>query len=567
MRSILFLPLLAPIVHSAAIGNRDSTNKADLHWEPCELDFPPSVQETIQEPFDCATISVPLDYTDEASESLQLQLVKVNATAQPAKGRVVFLARRPWRVGILRDEYDIIGFDPRGVGRTIPFSCAAESANLTKRDYSLIDESTDMPMVDAWSILQNKAWHEAKAFTERCYEAQKETGRFLSTAFVARDLLAISEAVNDDGLLRLWGRSYGTIVGQTFAAMFPDRIERLLLDSVVLARDYYDGTWHSSTRDTRNSIAHFFKECIDAGPEMCPIANFTGADATPKSLMEALVESLNEVKAQNLSLSASYPASSFFESGEGLPVLGELKFGFLSQAYRPDQYPVLLGLLNSTFHRDFQALLELDVNDQLNANTSTAEIPWSLGTNAFHGVACVDSGMRVHEVEDMYNMVQAGVTSGGGFADRFPYQLWPCAQWKFDAAERFEGSFRGIETRNPVLFVNSPYDPITPLSGAYDAASGFPGSRLLVHEGHGHGLANHPSLCTLRAIGKYFSDGTLPSVGAKCTPAKSGWDLTVEAATYDGTVAVTEEVRDDQERKMMESIYGMVLGGFKPLLE
>lgn len=339
-------------------------------------------------------------------------------------------------------------------------------------------------MIDAWSILENKAWHEASAFTERCYQVQKETGRFVSTAFVARDLLAIAKAINDDGLLRLWGRSYGTIVGQTFAAMFPDKVERMVLDSVVLASDYYAGTWHTSTKDTENSIAHFFQECIEAGPELCPLANFTGPDTTPNTLMKALVDVLEQVNDENITLSENYPAPSFFHSGEGLPLLGELKFGSLVLAYRPDQYPALFATINSTLHRDFTAITELTIEDQQKL-AATNETPWSLGTDAFHGVACLDSNRRVANVEDMYNMVQAGVTGGGAFADRFPYQLWPCAQWKFDAAERYGGGFQDIKTKHPVLFVNSPYDPITPLSGAYDAASGFPGSRLLVHEGHG----------------------------------------------------------------------------------
>lgn len=100
MRSFLYL-LFASIAQSVAVGRpKISRSTSDLDWKPCDLDFPPSVQQKIQEPSDCATIDVPLDYTDEASERLQLQLIKANATTQPSKGRVVFAPGGPGNSGV-----------------------------------------------------------------------------------------------------------------------------------------------------------------------------------------------------------------------------------------------------------------------------------------------------------------------------------------------------------------------------------------------------------------------------------------------------------------------------------
>ncbi|KAK4501104.1 hypothetical protein PRZ48_006910 [Zasmidium cellare] len=557
------ITLLSGLAVTLAIPHPPTQHK-DLDWKPCDLDFPPSIQQQIPGPIDCATLDVPLDYTNKSSERLQLQLIKVNATQQPSDGRVVFAPGGPGNSGveevaklgrvyesILGGRYDIVGFDPRGTGRTIPFSCVPSNAT-TKRSAPAHDNNT-IPQVDSWSLLQNKAWQEGSVFSQLCYETQKVTGRFLSTAFVARDLLAISEAINPDGLLRFWGRSYGTMLGQTFAALFPDRVERMVLDSVVLASDYYSGQWISSTRDTTRSLEHYFQECVEAGPSICPLANFSGPDTTPADLMQALYAALEDVRAQNLTLSADYPALPWWQSGEGLPVLLELKYGIFAQLYRPDQYGAVFLTINDTLHGNFTRLTSLTIEDTL-ANAPTEE-PWSRGSNAFHGVACLDSSFRASNVEGLYNTVQAQLRGGGDYADAFSTQLWPCAQWKFEAAERYEGAFRDIKTRHPVLFVNSPYDPITPLGGAFEAATAFPGSRVLVHRGHGHGSNNHPSLCTLRAIGDYFREGTLPDVGTECEPGRNGWELIDEAVRNEGIVTIQEEVRDEEEREMLQKVY------------
>lgn len=84
----------------------------------------------------------------------------------------------------------------------------------------------------------------------------------------------------------------------------------------------------------------------------------------------------------------------------------------------------------------------------------------------------------------MYNTVQAQLQGGGTFADSFSPQVWTCALWKFTAAQRYNGTFQNITTRHPVMIVNTPFDPITPLSGAYEGAHAFPGWRVVVHKEH-----------------------------------------------------------------------------------
>lgn len=87
-----------------------------------------------------------------------------------------------------------------------------------------------------------RIWADAELFDDACYQQQNLTGDLVGTAFVARDLMQIVDALDEDGLLRYWGVSYGTILGATVAAMFPDRMDKVIVDGVVNPFEYYTNT-------------------------------------------------------------------------------------------------------------------------------------------------------------------------------------------------------------------------------------------------------------------------------------------------------------------------------------
>lgn len=126
----------------------------------------------------------------------------------------------------------------------------SSSSSNTRRD--------ELPSLDMQTELVNGGWASANELAEACRESGPELARFMSTAFVARDMLEIVEALDEDGMLRYLGMrpqlgnlarllisfagtSYGTFLGQTFASMFPDRVDRMYLDAVVDTDDYISG--------------------------------------------------------------------------------------------------------------------------------------------------------------------------------------------------------------------------------------------------------------------------------------------------------------------------------------
>jgi pimeloyl-ACP methyl ester carboxylesterase len=196
----------------SAIKRQDSEGSSSVEWTECEYPF----QNDYDLPIECGTLDVPLDYTDEDNEyALSLNLIKIPASRDDKLGHMLFNPGGPGESGILATlglaqelqivsggRYDIIGFDPRGTGRTIPVSCsaAAGATPVDKRDTTIISE-------DLMELAERK-WPWYAEFAQNCSVGLAETGHLVGTAFVARDMLQIVEALEEDGMLRY----YGTII-------------------------------------------------------------------------------------------------------------------------------------------------------------------------------------------------------------------------------------------------------------------------------------------------------------------------------------------------------------------
>ncbi|KAJ4003904.1 hypothetical protein NW752_012039 [Fusarium irregulare] len=475
------------------------SDASSLQWGPCDLDLAEDAQKLIKAG-DCATIEVPLDYTDPKSEkTVELQLIRYNATKKPFKGSVLWNPGGPGISGIetlaylgqdfrdiLGGHHNIISFDPRGID--------------------------PLPQADLWEYVKNEAWQSMQAVAEACYESQQENGRFLSTAFTARDMMKIVDALGEDGKLQFWGISYGTILGQVAASMFPDRIGRLLLDSNSLADAYFTSTGIGGPKDTEKSLTHLFTECVELGTEVCKLANYSGSKTTVEDLRDATVDLFQKLKDMN-NLPDGLSAKDYPYAGNS--ILKDMKNGIMNLLSSPFSYSTVVDLLSYAFQGDYKKALSLFKED-------TSE--WNLGKNAFQGIACSETSFRVKTPDDLYPLYQAHLAEST-FGDAIAADYMACGAWRLDAAEGVDtNTLRNVNTSFPVMVVNNAYDPITSLSHAYQVASRFRDSRVLVNEGVGHGVTSHSSPCLLDAISSYFVDGTLPEVGAKCIPEKGAFE-------------------------------------------
>ncbi|KAJ4263786.1 hypothetical protein NW762_005819 [Fusarium torreyae] len=506
-----------------------SSKAPGLDWKTCHFGFTKKMQEAITFPADCATLEVPLDYSGlTTSKTFDLQLFRIKATKKPFKGSILFNPGGPGSPGIegviqlLGGHYNIIGFDPRGVGRTLPFNCSTEtqiqqpnSTDISKRDYTPRLEGDSFPPGHAWPQVMKEDWEESKTTAEKCFKNQQANGRYIGTAAVARDMLSIVDALKEDGKLRYYGVSYGTALGQIFASMFPDRVGRMVLDSNLFAVDWLTTSDSIGAQDTEKAFDKFLDECVAAGPKLCRLANYSGPDTKAKDIKTAVKDLFQKLMDNDPSVlrGAELPKDQYPYGGASLARF--LKNTMIDQLYRPSGYEKLTDITISVLEHKWE-------DDSTPDAEEPTEAPWNRGSDALDGIRCSDSSFRVETPDDLYSIYQLHM-SYGSFSEGD--NRLKCARWRFDAVEKVDTEkMRNVKTNNPILFVNSPYDPVTPLVGAWAASARFRKSRVLIHEGIGHGFISHPSSCTDKIVRKYFDNGDMPEVGTVCKPDMSVYE-------------------------------------------
>jgi len=213
-----------------------------LTWHPCY--YGQGQQEPGAGRLECARLDVPMDWldpSDDDSQRVVLAVVRLRATSRgPYRGPVFFNPGGPGGSGVwaLRDhgrdlqaivgeDYDIVSFDPRGVGASTPrIECWSSAQDRVLWDLQ------DVGVLDAHPGVLYDAFARAQALSRTCEEnidGERGILRHSSTASHARDMLEVLTQMGEEKL-RYWGFSYGTVLGGTFAAMYPDRVERMVSD-------------------------------------------------------------------------------------------------------------------------------------------------------------------------------------------------------------------------------------------------------------------------------------------------------------------------------------------------
>ncbi|KAI8959394.1 alpha/beta-hydrolase [Daldinia sp. FL1419] len=489
-----------------------------LQWQRCYNDT-----------YDCARLDVPMDWlnpSDDAQARVTLAVIRLRAVElDNYKGPLFFNPGGPGGSGVyaLKDRgallqtiagknYDIISWDPRGIGASLPrIDCWGS------QEKSRLWALQDVGVVDSHPGVIYDAFARATAFSQAC-ERNKNGSDLLfhiSTASHARDLLEILYQTGQDKL-KYWGFSYGTILGGVFASMYPNKVERLVSDGNVDYREWHLNSHINFLHDTDKVMNAFYKFCYEAGPSGC---DFYASSST--AIEQRLASLLDQIREHPIILPAAEP-------GPDMPQLitwSHLKRLISAALYRPifmfKKFAKVLKALEDGNGGPFYELVKSEQSAP--SICSIKAIPPNVprleegNDDAFPAILCADAPPVEDTVYDFVEFVERLTRISSAAGDVNSLFRLACIGRTIRPKWRYDGPFEG-NTSHPILYIANMADNISPLISARNNSQGFPGSVVLVQNSYGHTSLSAASTCTASYIHAYFQNGTLPKPGTTCDP-------------------------------------------------
>lgn len=448
---------------------------------------------------ECTTVIVPVDWAAPDGQTMDLAVVRLPATDQAARlGSLLTNPGGPGGSGVdyvsrsgeyvaspgVRRVYDLVGFDPRGVGKSDPVDCLSD-AEMDDYLAFYADGSTDDGLA--------RMTAEADRFAAACAADAGPLLAHLDTLSVARDLDVMRAALGDDHLTYL-GRSYGTLIGAEYADLFPQRVGRLVLDGAVDPA--------MSSADVTLGQAAGMEGALRAYVTAC-LAGESGGDCPLRGDVETAVGQVRSV----LELAKERP----LRSDDGREVTATLAvLGIITPLYEDAIWYQLDEALAGALNGDGTGLLALA---DLYADRGPDGRYSSNLLEVISAVNCLDYPFD-DDPADMRELA-------GELADVAPtvgpflaYGDVLCGQWDAPPV-REPGPVRAAGAA-PILVVGTTGDPATPYAWAQALAGELESGRLLTYEGEGHTAYMRSGDCVNDAVDAYLIDGVLPGEGATC---------------------------------------------------
>ncbi|MDP3208976.1 MAG: alpha/beta hydrolase [Rhodoglobus sp.] len=446
----------------------------------------------------CATAIAPLDWSDPGAADIELALVRKPATSSNRVGSLLVNPGGPGGSGydFIRDSvdyatdarlqasFDIVGFDPRGVNRSTAVSCYTDPTEL---DSYLYDIAPGTPGSDSWLEALSAG---SKAFGERCLELTGPLLAHVDTPSAARDLDMLRAALGDLTLNYL-GYSYGTLLGQVYAELFPNKTGRLVLDGAVdPAASDFEGT-AAQAKGFESALKAFLVDCSAASD--CP---FTGSVDDSLVEIRALLDTLDASPLRN-------------DDGRRLGS-GAMFTAIILPLYNQSNGQYLRQLFGEVFKGDASYAFQLA--DNYNGRNTDGTYRDNQ-TEAFISINCLDE----HGDGDLVSM-RAEAAELKKLAPVFgPQMSWGgtgCPNWPVPA-QRTRGPISASGSTD-ILVVGTTNDPATPYSWAVAVASTLVKGHLVTYDGEGHTAYNKSNSCVNDVVDDFFINGTVPESDPKC---------------------------------------------------
>jgi pimeloyl-ACP methyl ester carboxylesterase len=493
-------PLVGNVAAPAAAAPASS-----VQWSPCERGG-----------FQCATVPVPLDYDQPNGPTILLSLIRLPASDPSRRiGSLLVNPGGPGGSGVdlvlfaaelfppeLRARFDLVGFDPRGIARSTPLRCFGTPRQWGPAFWSQLPlKAQDIDVVAA-----------ADGYlADACEQRGGDIIDHMTTADVVRDMDLLRAALGDKQLTFL-GFSYGSMLGTTYANLFPDRVRAVVVDGVLDPIAWTTGapgesdlpfsTRLRSDEGAQETLGEFFRLCDAAGAERCAFAGNSAARFA--ALRERLLAGPILVQLEDQAFPFTYT---------------DLVFSTLGALYSTFAWP---------FQAEFLALVEASAPPAA-LGAALDKVRTSLGyvnkrgfprypnaVEGFPGVACTDSDNPDSHAE-WFEAAEAAEAQYGYFGRAWTWITSMCTVWPGVGQDRYTGPWNA-KTANPVLVVGNYFDPATRYEGAQTVAALLPNSRLLSYAGWGHTATGGLSTCVDAAVTAYLIDKALPPEGTVCQP-------------------------------------------------
>ncbi|MFD8162032.1 alpha/beta hydrolase [Streptomyces malaysiensis] len=454
-------------------------------WQRCEADLPAEYQ--------CATIKVPLDYRVPGGKRIDMAISRIKSTA-PDQRHGVLLANPggPGGPGLdmpmlmkeslpesARQKYDLIGFDPRGVGRSTPVTCGLEPE----------EENWLRPYKEA-TFDKDVAW--ARDVARKCREKSGATLKHITTRNTARDM-DLLRAVLGEKKVSYFGYSYGTYLGAVYTQMFPGRADRFVLDSAVdparawrgMIQWWAEGAEPAFDRWTEWAAARSERYGLGDTPKK--------VDRTFWDLVQRADEKPIEMDGEKYTGDdiRGMMRGAVFSVKEGTELVVELKKAAAGEPASAKRLPAPAGTTRPA---------------------ADADVPSDNGTAGFWTVVCNDNSAAWSRDPESYR--RDAVEDKGRyplFGD-FASSIKPCAFW-----DRSAEPATVVNNEVGSLVVQNEWDSQTPLPSGQALHADLKGSKMLtVLGGEGHGVYPSGNACADGEVEDYLTTGKLPAKDVTC---------------------------------------------------
>lgn len=461
--------------------------KQDVTWKNCGAGS------------DCTTLKAPVDWEDPGGEQIELAISRHKASGT-SKGSLLINPGGPGGSGFdfaqgftgspgVYSNYDIIGFDPRGVGRSTPIVCFTDDADRDEMIYGTYDDPYGSPGWEADLAARQKEWVDA------CAENTGPLLAHIDTVSVAHDMDMMRAVLGDDKLNYL-GYSFGTYIGTVYAELFPEKVGRMVLDGAVEPPFGSFDELATQMAGFDSAFRAYMTDCLSSGD--CP---FDGP----------VDNAMGEAHALTLSVDGQGLTSS---DGRVLDS-ATVGTGIALALYNAGNWPYITMM--------FQGLLAGDADtafllaDSYNGRDGSGGYA-DRSLDVYFAVTCAEGTIGTDDIdlqEGLAIMDQKGPYVGGILAlDDYVLLEEACSQWPYPRPE-FPEAF-DAEGAPPILVIGTTNDPATPYAQSVALADELSSGVMITYNGEGHTVYGNGVTCIDDVVDAYFVNDVVPTSDPNC---------------------------------------------------